>query len=894
MTERVGSFELGEPLGAGAFATVYRARQERLDRDVAVKVLDPALARNPEIAGRFEREGRAAARLDHPAIVTVFEAGEDDGVVYLAMQLVEGGTLGDRLRHSGTLTVEDTVRLLRPVAEALDHAHSRGVVHRDVKPANIMVGDGDRSMLGDFGIASTAAELSNYTTGAIGTANYMSPEQANGDEVGPATDRYALGCVVHECLVGSAPFLRPDLMATLVAHMQEPVPPTGRADLDQWMARALAKAPEERFASGAAMIDALAELAGPGVTAIPAAAATVVDGPASGAAAEHALTVLEAPSAAAPTSASRQRIVMGAVLIGVLVAAAVGILLATGGDEPEDDAGPAAAATDEPAATTEPTASATEPTAAPAIVPPPTTPVGGDISIGIDVAQGAFDSLDPHQEPFNTLPLVGSVYPTLFDTDEELRTVASTAAALPEVLSTSPFVVQYRIADAATWDDATPITAADAEATRRYIADLGDAAFGDALYRTITDLTVVDDKTFTVTWDEPTAAHVFLFSSNHPLVKGSAYDDHLAAGGTASDFLTDDIGFSGGPFRLTGVDFGVSLRLARNDGWWGEPAPLDTVTIRYYGGSAAVVDALADSDVDAAYIRRPTIGDRSTLESAGATVQTGPGETILSIAFNPQRAVGGDLAVRQAMAAAIDRDDIIGGALSQLTGEAEDPAQSLGWSEVHHGAAAPWADVGGDLDAAGRILVDGGWELRDFGEQGQRWFRGNQELLIDLLWRGDNALGQGGVAIPVQIFNDLEPEGFGLQVLQRDRDDFNAALAAGDYDAYLFEFPVQASPAFLLQGAASATNGGGFGNDGPAADLLAQAVAAADLDEHIDLINQAELALLDDMAGIPLLQTPAFIATSAEFEAPALFGRVGGPLRDLAGWSLAGETPADG
>ncbi|MFV1991527.1 MAG: serine/threonine-protein kinase, partial [Acidimicrobiales bacterium] len=228
---RIGGFELIEPLGEGAYASVWRAKQLRLDREVAVKVLDPLLARNPYAARRFEREGRAAAKLDHPNIVPVYEAGEDEGIVYLAMRLVEGDTLEDRLESGPDLGRRELVSLLRPVAAALDHAHEHDLVHRDVKPSNILLGP-NTVWLADFGIAATTRDVGRYTTGSIGTADYMAPEQASGGEIDRRADVYSLACTAWHALMENPPFAGTDLVATLLAHASEPIPSTGNNELD--------------------------------------------------------------------------------------------------------------------------------------------------------------------------------------------------------------------------------------------------------------------------------------------------------------------------------------------------------------------------------------------------------------------------------------------------------------------------------------------------------------------------------------------------------------------------------------------------------------------------------------------------------------------------------------
>jgi len=265
----VGGFEVGQRLGQGASATVYRARQVSLQRDVALKILDPLVARNPEAARRFEAEGRRVAVLDHPAILPVFEAGNDDGVRFLAMRLVEGHTLADELR-GGALTAERILQIAAPVAGALDHAHQREIVHRDVKPGNILI-EGDRVWLSDFGIAATTQEVGAYTTGALGTAEYMAPEQIQPRPGGidGRADLYAFGCTLYECLVGHPPYQAGELLALLHAQATAPVPSTGNVALDRFFLRALAKDPERRQASGAELVGDLRAALGGALVDVP-------------------------------------------------------------------------------------------------------------------------------------------------------------------------------------------------------------------------------------------------------------------------------------------------------------------------------------------------------------------------------------------------------------------------------------------------------------------------------------------------------------------------------------------------------------------------------------------------------------------------------------------------
>ncbi|HET6873154.1 MAG TPA: serine/threonine-protein kinase [Acidimicrobiales bacterium] len=270
--ERLGSYAVESLIGRGAFASVYRARQLSLGRSVALKVLDPVVAREPLLARRFSDEARRAGELDHPCIVPVYDAGEDAGRSFLAMRLVEGWTLTDEL-GKGPLSPSRLLEITACLCAALDHAHSRGVVHRDVKPDNVLLEPG-RVWLADFGIAATTMTAGLYTAGPIGTGQYMAPEQAQPGPIDGRADLYALGCVIYRCLTGVPPFPGTDLATLLVAHASEPVPGTGAIALDTFMIRAMAKDPAQRFASGAEMLGSLQEaLEGRRVAAPPAVSA---------------------------------------------------------------------------------------------------------------------------------------------------------------------------------------------------------------------------------------------------------------------------------------------------------------------------------------------------------------------------------------------------------------------------------------------------------------------------------------------------------------------------------------------------------------------------------------------------------------------------------------------
>ena len=255
----IGPYVLGQVLGRGGMGVVYRATHVHLGREVALKVLAPELTSNDEFRSRFLRESRLAASLDHPNIITVYDAGDFEGTLYIAMRYVEGVDLAQLLRKQGRLDPLAALSLLDQVADALDTAHEHGLIHRDVKPANVMISSG-RCYLTDFGLtknagASDASAGLTQTGRFLGTLHYAAPEQIEGDQVTASTDIYALGCVLYECLTGTTPFTKETDVALLFAQLSEtPRPPSElRPDLpgalDEVVAKALAKSPEERYAT---------------------------------------------------------------------------------------------------------------------------------------------------------------------------------------------------------------------------------------------------------------------------------------------------------------------------------------------------------------------------------------------------------------------------------------------------------------------------------------------------------------------------------------------------------------------------------------------------------------------------------------------------------------------
>jgi YVTN family beta-propeller protein len=267
----VAGYEIGVLLGRGGTGEVYRAVDVRLERPVALKLLTERLSDDEAFRERLLRESRIAASLDHPNVVPIYEAGEEGGRLFIAMRYVDGPDLGDVLRQEGVLAPERTVAIAEQIAEALDAAHGKGLVHRDVKPSNILLdqqGERDHAYLADFGLTQSASDRGPTDGRLMGTVGYVAPEQIRGDPIDGRADVYALGCLLFEALTGTLPFTGASDVAVIYAHLQDdPSPASERratlpAALDAVLARAMAKDPEDRQPTCRQLVDEVREALG--------------------------------------------------------------------------------------------------------------------------------------------------------------------------------------------------------------------------------------------------------------------------------------------------------------------------------------------------------------------------------------------------------------------------------------------------------------------------------------------------------------------------------------------------------------------------------------------------------------------------------------------------------
>jgi predicted Ser/Thr protein kinase len=333
--EKIGIYEIKSELGRGGMATVYLAYDPRFEREVALKVLPREMLHDPQFRVRFEREAKTIAKLEHSAIVPVYDVGEEDGQPYFVMRYMTGGTLSDRLAK-GPLSLQDAAHLIDRIASALDEAHAKGFIHRDLKPGNILFDRPGEPYISDFGIAKFTSSQTNVTGSAIvGTPAYLSPEQAQGDaNIDGRSDIYAVGVILYEMLSGKQPYQADTPMGVVVKQITDPVPhildvqPNLPPGLEGVIEKAMAKNRDERFSTTRELSDALNEVvrgepSQDGKTIIAAAGATRVQ-PAKTRIGAKPVVPLAAPAADKGKRSSFTWIIVGVLALCVIVSAGIG------------------------------------------------------------------------------------------------------------------------------------------------------------------------------------------------------------------------------------------------------------------------------------------------------------------------------------------------------------------------------------------------------------------------------------------------------------------------------------------------------------------------------------------------------------------------------------------
>src|SRR5215213_2587189 len=319
-------FRLEERIGAGGMSTVYRAFDPTLERWVAIKLMHRDISTDPDQLERFRREARAVAQLNHPHVVTVIDAGEDDGTPYIVLEFVEGETLKDRIRREDRLPVSEAVAYAIETGRALSCAHEHKLVHRDIKPQNILIDRDGRAKLTDFGISRSLESQGLTATGRVlGTTDYVSPEQALGHEVTGQSDIYSLGIVLYEMLTGEVPFKADTQVAVAMKHVRDALPDVQRrrpeisASLAAVVERATAKETQNRYSSVSQMVHDLEEV-------------LAIEAARSGQASGEATTVLQSLSSDtadfAPARLRRPRRALAVTVLVLALAAATGIFVA--------------------------------------------------------------------------------------------------------------------------------------------------------------------------------------------------------------------------------------------------------------------------------------------------------------------------------------------------------------------------------------------------------------------------------------------------------------------------------------------------------------------------------------------------------------------------------------
>ncbi len=649
---QIGRYEIKSELGRGGMATVYLAFDPRFKRDVAIKVLPREFLHDPQFRVRFEREAQTIAMLDHPAIVTVFDYGEEEGLPFLVMRYMAGGSLADRLRQ-GHLPLSEAARIFVRLAPAIDEAHTHGVIHRDLKPGNILFDQRNDPYISDFGIVKLS-ESSFALTGSalIGTPAYMSPEQVRGEgSIDGRSDLYALGAILFETLTGKLPYEATTPMGMAFKHVNEPVPRLAdkRANLppvcQTIIERAMAKQREDRYASATEMAQALdtalASLAGAQRSTAPASEASAaptrpepkparrVAIAAPPAALRDAVVTGQQPRAApgkrpAPPAWVWVVSILGSlVCVGALAIGGIGALVSALGGQ----VGPAQVVGVTPTApllTTEtPLTLVSDAPPTPIVNTAGLTPVPTTLLSCINPVNAADVPL-----PANPKTVTGGLYSEpdniipYFTTSGEAVSIAQLTNVglaewdkngnlVPELaesweVSADGLTITWRLRPCLYWSDGEPITAHDIKFTWESIMDSRNTQVDRSGYDQIANIDVSNDRTAVVRFKELYPAWPLLFAPGAGNSGGVILPAHLFPAGVA---LQNNPGYqtnpfvhqpdvSSGPFVITDWAAGDHLTLVANPNFYKGRPKLDRVIVKFIPETATALTALQAGEID--------------------------------------------------------------------------------------------------------------------------------------------------------------------------------------------------------------------------------------------------------------------------------------------------------
>ena len=621
MATMLKQYELQEEIGRGGMATVYRALDTNLDRDVAVKVLASYFGHEPEFAARFAREARTISSLEHSAIVPIYDYGEQDLVPFLVMRLMTGGSLSDHMRR-GPLSVAECAIILARICSALDKAHARGIIHRDVKPDNVLFDEDGDAYLADFGIVKIAEGSTTYTQtgGILGTPAYMSPEQAQGSrDIDYRADIYSVGAILYQMLTGKLPYEADTPMGLAVKHIVEPVPqilavnPGLPAGIQPIINTAMAKQPGDRYASAGALAQAVEELA------------------------HESARPTATPESAADDTVKRP------------------------------DAIPHAEIEPRPPATRPRPGGRSEPTE---IVPPPGSLPGRSPTTEADftafaqkraslrrrqqIGIGALGVLavliigalivwqlgQPAEEPMVEVPVqvVTEVVSEGGETATEVVTEADGNGGAPSTDETGSIEkpVEEPAATSDPMPDFEPLTLTDATCAGAF-----------------SEIAALDEHTVRFSLCAPDPAFLSKIAFTAFAIWPSEY---LVATGGTGELLERPIGT--GPYQIDSWNRGDSIIFSRYEDYWGDPAIADTLVFRWSTEGAQRLLELQSGQVDG--IDNPSPDDFDTIrDDSNLELLERPALNIFYFAMTNTFEPFDDPLVRQAVAMGIDRDRIV-------------------------------------------------------------------------------------------------------------------------------------------------------------------------------------------------------------------------------------------